>query len=310
MSHQQLPPINPSSTESAPSLPLHPEQPEHQEQEHPRRGIIDPRIILQIQQDKRELDAMFLARAQQQHQGATTVVNVSSSWSAGQASLNSTNRMKRSILKTTLHKSVLGTDNGGGVDHATTTVSPRQQHKRRSTTTFQASMNFQDAPKRFKAMPKRPEEGLITWSNVYDSQSLTDIPKVKVDETRGPLLFLGTSSSHLVSSSHATPQPSLGTHRTHQDTNNTPQDRIHGRRNSTNSNTAEDEIAHHNSSWKDFEAAMTASPTHEEETCEQEDGDDEDDDEVDDDNNDDDDDDDNLPASGELTDESLSLLSS
>lgn len=65
-------------------------------------------------------------------------------------------------------------------------------YKRRATaTSFQDSMNFQDTShKRLKSMPKKPEEGQITWSNVYEATPV-EVPKVKVDDSRGPLLVLG-----------------------------------------------------------------------------------------------------------------------
>ena len=114
-------------------------------------------------------------------------------------------------------------------------------------------------------------------------------------------------------------------------TYSTPQDSIHGpmvindndnmmihntsTTTATTTTTADmDDIPHHNtSSWKDFEAAMTASPTSGEDTydTDQDDDDDDDDneeDELDDDDDDDDDDGDNPHASGVGTNGCLSLV--
>lgn len=66
--------------------------------------------------------------------------------------------------------------------------STNNNNKRRVTTSFLASMNFQDNHKRQKLVPKKPDEGRITWSNVYEAAPMTQVPKVKVDDSRGSLL--------------------------------------------------------------------------------------------------------------------------
>jgi hypothetical protein len=131
--------------------------------------------VLKLKREKKELDAMLARRS-------SSTVSTSSSSHKSQAATESTTRSlaePRSILKTSHAFPISSSTNN------------LHNNKRRATaTSFQASMNFQDmSHKRLKAMPTKPEEGQITWSNVYEATPV-QVPKVKVDESRGPLLVL------------------------------------------------------------------------------------------------------------------------
>lgn len=106
------------------------------------------------------------------------------------------------------------------INHPTTTAGPsilkkgvhfestNNNNKRRVTTSFLASMNFQDNHKRIKLVPKKPDEGRITWSNVYEAAPFTQVPKVKVDDSRGSLLVWMGGRDNKQDTSPASPDTS------------------------------------------------------------------------------------------------------
>ncbi|KAI2490080.1 hypothetical protein MHU86_24500 [Fragilaria crotonensis] len=204
---------------------------------------IDPKFIRQIQEEKMELDAMFARRR------GVTFAPHPKTLSAHSSAPNATVPvMGDSSPSTSLFAS---NDN-------------YNLHKKRriatatSTTTasFHASMNFQEtAPKRFKTMPKKPEEGRITWSNVYDAPPLTEVPKIKFDDTaRGPLLIVTNSISTIPKT--ATSSSSTSTATPVSQNNNDNNDVVPM---NDNERTLAEHVESGVESWKEFEAAMTES---------------------------------------------------
>ena len=114
-------------------------------------------------------------------------------------------------------------------------------------------------------MPKKPEEGRITWSNVYDAPPLTEAPKIKFDDTaRGPLLIMTNSTTTIPTSSSTTTTTTTKTTKTlecHSNKNDNNHDSM-GDHIVTMNDNEQDLVENAESgveSWKAFEAAMTES---------------------------------------------------
>mmetsp|Transcript_1993 Transcript_1993/g.2801 ORF Transcript_1993/g.2801 Transcript_1993/m.2801 type:complete len:203 (+) Transcript_1993:158-766(+) len=86
-----------------------------------------------------------------------------------------------------------GTQKHGGFQKSYSFAAAGQK---RNSTAFQASMNFQDwsfpsfdSNKKLRITAAKQEaEKVITWSNVYDAP-ISQVPKVKIEDTRGPLIM-------------------------------------------------------------------------------------------------------------------------
>eukprot|EP00545_Synedropsis_sp_CCMP1620_P008256 CAMPEP_0119018432 /NCGR_PEP_ID=MMETSP1176-20130426/19400_1 /TAXON_ID=265551 /ORGANISM="Synedropsis recta cf, Strain CCMP1620" /LENGTH=207 /DNA_ID=CAMNT_0006972435 /DNA_START=12 /DNA_END=632 /DNA_ORIENTATION=- len=133
--------------------------------------------VLKLRREKKELDNMLARRS------TSSALSPSSNHHQTAASIESITRSTSSAEP----RSILRKSHAFPISVSTNSLNGK---RRATAASFQASMNFQDTShKRLKVMPKKPEEGQITWSNVYEAKPV-EVPKVKVDDSRGPLLVL------------------------------------------------------------------------------------------------------------------------
>lgn len=93
-------------------------------------------------------------------------------------------------------KKTPGTKKQGGLQKSYSFAGAGQKRNLPPSTAFQASMNFQDwsfpsfdSNKKLRiTAAKKEAEKVITWSNVYDAP-ISQVPKVKIKDTRGPLIM-------------------------------------------------------------------------------------------------------------------------